>query len=293
MYRSKDDSLWTKFWQVSLYGAGVGLVTLPFEHPIDCVKTRYQASPSSFTSATQVAKIIYLNEGIRGFYAGVLPNGTRMVIKQAYRWPLMMLIPSIVRPVLPKDNSSLEKSVTGVIIASIETFIICPLERFKVWRMTHIDNKGQRTSFFRLANGPLYKELYRGFNALYAKQMVSWTSFLVADDIFRRLLLPKSNNKDNESEYSHVRLLLISTCVGICNTFTNMPFDVIKTQLQMANPVKNQSILSIGRQIVKKNGVLALYAGWRPRLLQYVVQSTIFELFSEPIRKYTNYSIHH
>lgn len=86
-----------------VYGALRGLAGLPLEHPLDCIKTRWQSRLHS-GSALEVARNIYSNNGIMGFYAGAVPNSIRMATKQLYRWPLMIGLPPLLRQIYQHIN---------------------------------------------------------------------------------------------------------------------------------------------------------------------------------------------
>lgn len=73
-----------------------GLVGFPLEQPMESVKTQWQASPKN-KNEIQILKQIYAEKGIyRGFYAGSLPNLTRVVLKNVYRYPLMIKMPNVI-----------------------------------------------------------------------------------------------------------------------------------------------------------------------------------------------------
>jgi len=80
----------------------------------------------------------------------------------------------------------------------------------------------------------------------------------------------------NETILSTSSLATVSVMVGVTNTLTNMPFDVIKTQMQKDNPIKSEGILKTGMLFVNEHGFKSLYTGWRVRIVQYIIQSTIF-----------------
>ena len=128
----------------------MGLFGLPIEHPFDVVKTRYQANPEE-GSIRSVANKIYSTNGLKGFYSGAVPNAMRLAGKQMYRWPMMLGFPPFFKETLPKDfrtkYPSSIKIATGLTIASLETFVICPLERLKVYLMTN-DVKSEKITFF-------------------------------------------------------------------------------------------------------------------------------------------------
>eukprot|EP01117_Protostelium_nocturnum_P020605 TRINITY_DN9361_c0_g1_i1.p2 TRINITY_DN9361_c0_g1~~TRINITY_DN9361_c0_g1_i1.p2 ORF type:complete len:305 (+),score=90.13 TRINITY_DN9361_c0_g1_i1:57-971(+) len=277
-----------KYVEVGAIGALRGLIGLPLEHPFDCVKTFLQAYPH-LKSPSNAARHIYQTKGLVGFYSGAIPNGLRLSIKQGYRWPLMLSLPPFFNRMVSKEIQSgipfsIERSLTGLTIASIESFIICPLERLKVHLMTgkEIDKHGLRTFIEKHSNTvsternqlittPLRKELFRGLKAVYVRGIVSWVSFLVADQKTKSWAREWTGSK----QLSLLTLMICSVFVGGINTFTNMPFDVVKTTLQKRDLSGKEmnGIISTMRVLVKQNGSRILWIGWQPRMAQYILQS--------------------
>lgn len=121
---------------------------------------------------------------MKGFYAGLLPNSLRVMVKSLYRWPMMIAFPNYYERVLPSSImrrfEGAHRVSAGFSIAIIESFIICPFERLKVFLMTkssHVSMK-QIAHFFELNQMP---DLFTGLKALLVKQIVSWVSFLYID----------------------------------------------------------------------------------------------------------------
>lgn len=76
---------------------------------------------------------------MKGFYAGSLPNLTRLICRNSYKYPLLIGLPEWYKTNLPafmQDNDALLKLATGLSIATIEATITCPIERTKVYFMT-------------------------------------------------------------------------------------------------------------------------------------------------------------
>lgn len=81
--------------------------------------------------------------------------------------------------------------MTGLSIAAIESFILCPFERVKTYLMTAnadlLENKRgmERFAAFKAeseARGDtLLRELFRGYLPLFTRQCVAWVCFLTAD----------------------------------------------------------------------------------------------------------------
>jgi len=276
--------------QASVAGAARGLFALPIEHPWDTIKTRMQANQTANQSVFTVAREIIKKEGVRGFYKGATPNAFRLGSKQAFRYPLMLWVPSVFEKNIPmylKENyPPVVQIATGLTIAGLEAGFICFPERLKVYLMTKDDVKtGKITSYLKQHKGQMWKEATRGLNAVCARQSVSWVSFLVADKYFKDLERKRTKTK----ELSFGSLLGVSCMVGSVNTLTNMPFDVLKTQLQRENFMQNKGIIKSMHHIYQKHGVKGLYAGWKVRMVQYMIQSvftvTLLEKLETSFRK--------
>lgn len=260
-----------KYVEASLVGAGRGLIALPIEHPLDTVKTRCQAFPNM--SAWKVTKTIQEVDGIRGFYKGAVPNGVRLAVKQVYRYPMMLAFPNFFRETIPKDlqknNPDMVPIFTALSIASFETFIVTPLERCKVVLMTSEVKRHALRDFFRLSQGHLRSELFRGVRAVYIRQIATWASFLVSD----KRAKDWEKKRMQTDNLSFTSLMRVSLVVGIINTAANMPFDVIKTSLQKKDPVLDEGLWKVLRKHYTTHGISGLYAGWKPRMIQYMIQS--------------------
>jgi hypothetical protein len=119
-------------------GVGIarGIVGFPIEQPLESIKTQWQAKPA-LKHEMAVVRDIHARKGIKGFYAGSLPNFTRMFLKNVYRYPLMISLPHFYEQrVVGPENRKLSKLMAGFSIALIESLITCPIERAKVYFMT-------------------------------------------------------------------------------------------------------------------------------------------------------------
>lgn len=106
-------------------------IGFPLEHPIDAIKTQWQAK-AHFRNEIEIVRHIWQTKGFfAGFYAGSLPNYFRCVLRNSYRYPLMIGLPNFYRTHLPKsvcEDKMLTKFLTGISIAFIESVIMCPVE---------------------------------------------------------------------------------------------------------------------------------------------------------------------
>lgn len=172
-----------KLIEISVIGILRGLVSLPLEHPFDTIKTWMQ---SQQISARASATTIYQKKGLKGFYSGFTINAARVASKSAYRWPLNIYLMSTFRQIFKDLSNSKTKAgiATGVATALIESGIICPFERIKVWMMT-TPTYQQLFSFFKIST---LKSLFDGFGPVVLKQTVSWVSFLGSQEYLKQIM---------------------------------------------------------------------------------------------------------
>jgi len=265
------------YFEASVLGLLRALVGLPFEHPFDSIKSRMQAEISRKTSFLSMAKEIYRTQGIfNGFYAGFIPGAVRNLVKQIYRWPLMLVLPtfynSVYSPEIKNKYPSIAKISTGLTIAVVDTFVICPFERLKVYLQTKRSDISLKM-FFRQNKANLFNSLFRGLSSLFYRQMISWVSFLYTDYKFKDLAraylrIEKNIPLDGKT------LFLTSVTIGITNVFVVMPLDMTKTLYQQHNEeFANKKLTETLKIVYKKTGFKGFYYGWQPRLIQYIIQS--------------------
>ena len=224
-----------------------------------------------------MTKEIYNTHGLRkGFYAGFFPSAARGVLKQIYRWPLMLVLPKIYDTAysdsLKKAYPAISKISTGLTLAAIDTFIVCPFERLKVCLQTKQSDLSLK-QYFRQSEQGIIKSLFRGLNSLFYRQMISWVSFLYSDHKFKEIAR-KAKGTDKNQPLDNQTLLLTSVLVGIVNVLIVMPFDMTKTLYQQhSEEFVNKKFSETVRTVYKKAGLKAFYYGWQPRMVQYIIQS--------------------
>jgi hypothetical protein len=278
--------------EASAVGVARTLAGLPLEHPFDSIKSRLQTEMHRKVSFVQMTKEIYSTYGFRnGFYAGFLPSAARGIIKQVYRWPLMLWLPQVYSKIYPDSLKtkypSIAKLSTGFTLAAIDTFIICPLERLKVCLQTKNCDLGVG-KFFMENQKETAKSLFRGLESLFYRQMFSWVSFLYADFKFKRMAREWNGLSPTDSLDS-TSLFTVSLLVGFSNVMVVMPLDTIKTLYQQHSGEFAQSkIRETVRVIRERGGLKAFYHGWQPRLIQFLIQAvftvTALERLEEKLR---------
>lgn len=68
-----------------------------------------------------------------------MPNLTRLILRNSYKYPLLVGLPEFYKSKLPlmiNQNNTILNILTGVSVALLESIITCPIERTKIFMMT-------------------------------------------------------------------------------------------------------------------------------------------------------------
>jgi len=171
-----------------------------------------------------------------------MANTFRAAIKNSYRYPMMLVFHNAYGKVT--QNNYRKKLFTGITIAALETNIIAPLQRLKNFEMTRSHEKtgkwgGYRSFLFGGSHGgvDVKRELMRGSSAVFFRQMLSWSSFLVLDAWGKEKLREHLNLQESEAIPAWY-LGITASLLGVVNTALVMPFDVVQTSVQKADPLR-------------------------------------------------------
>ena len=249
----------------SVVGAFRAGILMPLEQPLDYLKTQAQSQLYRGPALPFIRDHIKAH-GFLKLYSGLIPNTIRASIKQAYRLPLMVGIPNTYRRFLGNEN--LIQLLTGITLATAETYIICPLERIKIWLMTAPKPTFQAFTEDRAGLGDFYK----GVNALLMRQTLSWVTFLGFTSLFKESVIKYKGQVD------FYDLIVIGILVGGINTAVIMPADFIKTHKQKFGDLSGRTILNSFEYLTSGEKTcfskfLIVYCGWRIRVVHYFMNS--------------------
>jgi hypothetical protein len=272
------ENFYKKIIKSSYVGVSLVIFTFTSNHPFDYLKTVRQANISHNKSNRALVSEVYSLYGIKGFYTGGKTNFARAVLKEAYRNPVRGILKGFYSEKIPKSVQikfpEIRNIATGVSMAFFDTFILCPLERIKVWVMTVNTNKKKPLiSYFSQKDVHLLRDLFKGLKVSFIKSAASWTSYLVFEEDIRKYV---TKNNVNKVDISISQQILIGFLAGFVNSVITMPFDTIKTQIQKcgSNSDKTSIFLTL-KSIYKTNGILGLYSGWFFRFPSYIIVALI------------------
>lgn len=275
-------------------GGTAGLFEALCCHPLDTVKVRMQLykksgqKPPGFikTGMNIVHKETFLSlyKGLGAVVLGIVPKmGIRFQSYEFYRSLL-------------KDDKGVVSTgstfLAGVGAGTTEAVLVVnPMEVVKIRLQAQHHSMADPLDVPKYRNAPHaaylickeegFRTLYRGVSLTAARQAsnqgVNFTVYLKL--------------KERLQEYHQVDVLaswetsLIGLVSGALGPLSNAPLDTIKTRLQKSTFALNESgwvrIAKIGRQLIKEEGINALYKGITPRIMRVApgqaVTFTVYE----------------
>lgn len=233
----------------SFYGAVRGFFVHSLIYPFENLKIRRQASASS-EGCARIAINLFKQEGIGAFYKGLAPQLVKTCLKQVWCWPMITNVPIFLKQT--PLNDTCRQAVTGISIATIDAAITTPLERLRVV------SAYRRNTQFTIKE--LCTESYKGLGPHYAKLLINWPVFLVAQNFLR-----KKHSCNQVEPLSLFQLCKIGVETAIIVSIVSAPFD-------MANTLKHTQNTSI-RELFAQRSLRLLYRGSPLSALSLVIHN--------------------
>lgn len=286
-------------------GGVAGLFEALCCHPLDTVKVRMQLyrksgqKPPGFlrTGINIVQKETFLSlyKGLGAVVIGIVPKmGIRFSSYEFYR------------SLLYAPDGSI--TTGGTFIAGVgagvteAVLVVNPMEVVKIRLQAQHHSMADPLDVPKYRNAPHaaytiikeegFKTLYRGVSLTAARQATNQgVNFTVYSKI-RERLQEYHGTKDLPSwETSCIGLIS-----GALGPLSNAPLDTIKTRLQKTTFASNESglvrIVKIGNQLVKEEGMAALYKGITPRIMRVAPGQAVTFTVYEYMKKVLNGETH-
>lgn len=275
-------------------GGTAGLFEALCCHPLDTIKVRMQLyrksgqkPPGFIKTGINIAQkegFLSLYKGLGAVIIGIVPKmGIRFSSYEFYRGLLYA----------PDGSITTGQTFLAGVGAGITeaVLVVNPMEVVKIRLQAQHHSMKDPLDVPKYRNAPHagytivkeegFKTLYRGVSLTAARQA---TNQGVNFTVYSKL-------KEYLQNYHGVEVLpswetsLIGLVSGALGPLSNAPLDTIKTRLQKSTYASNESsmvrIVKIGKQLVKEEGINALYKGITPRIMRVApgqaVTFTVYE----------------
>jgi solute carrier family 25 carnitine/acylcarnitine transporter 20/29 len=258
MTHNEKRTVWWKEGLAALIsGVCYGISNVLVGHPLDTIKTKMQVLHEYKShSMLKSIKNLFLKEGIRGFYKGVVPPLLGGSVFRAVQFGVYEALYTkwqdnkIMRTKIP-FTMGLELRIlcSGLASGTARAFIECPFEYSKV--------KGQTNQKWNL------KDVYKGFSPLWIRSTGLMTSYFCLVDFFRR------NTNAYEHDYGLFFMNGLCAAMGFALFW---PFEIAKNVIQSTH--SNESTFRVIRRQIHDFGIReGLYKGSLPGLSSVFIRN--------------------
>ncbi|XP_011498495.1 PREDICTED: mitochondrial ornithine transporter 1 [Ceratosolen solmsi marchali] len=276
---------------IDFIAGSVGGVALVYVgQPLDTVKVKMQTFPKIYVGMVDCFMKTVRTDGIvKGLYAGTLPSIVANVAENSILFAAYGGCQKIVANIfgVPKveNLSSFENALAGFCAAFFSTLTLCPTElikcRLQAMREVQSYNKTGGTNVKYVGPWKLTRQiikesgisgLYRGLTSTIVREMPGYFFFFGAYELTRELLAKPEQNRD---EIGWQRTMVAGAVGGTVLWIVIFPADVVKSRIQAQN-LKTPA-MALMKDIVKTEGVSALYSGLKPTLIRTIpATATLF-----------------
>ncbi|XP_067641279.1 mitochondrial ornithine transporter 2 [Eurosta solidaginis] len=277
-----------------------GAAQVYVSQPLDTVKVKQQTFPFLYKNMVDCFITTYKKDGIfNGLYAGSVPAVIANVAENSVLFAAYGGCQSFVTYLVGKEDtkqlSTTENAFAGFFAAFFSTFALCPTELVKCklqairesaeccpgvpktehmtpWKLTRLIYKTDGLPGF-----------FRGLTSTFAREMPGYFFFFGSYEFTRELLTKPDQSKD---DIGAINTMIAGAVGGVMLWTSIFPADVIKSRIQVQNI--NRGMISLGLEILRKEGILALYNGLLPSVLRTIpATATLFVVY-----EYTKKTLH-
>lgn len=232
---------------------------IPIEHPLKVCISKHQVMP--FQSSHQVVQSIMAEKGFKGFYAGFWAGIGGRLGKNVCRWVGIKAFHDIWDSVFPSSDEKREakiKIATAGSVAAMET-LLTPITRL----FNAAVNEGGYGALFKDKDNEkkpamqVIRSLFSGSQAIFGKQMISWSVFISANHYSKHKIV----ELDPQNKHPILARIGANVFVAASLTLFGMPFDFLKTHIQLNPDLQKMPIHKVMKTLLGKYKIRHLYAG--------------------------------
>jgi solute carrier family 25 ornithine transporter 2/15 len=246
--------------------------------PLDTLKVKMQTFPHLYPNLAICFKETLQKEGVvRGLYAGTVPSLAANIAENSILFASYGVCQKLVANAAGvnkiEDLSTFHNGTSGSLAAFFAAFALCPTElvkcRLQAMRESHLEKglEPPRIGPVQLTGQILKSDgiggLFRGLTPTFMREMPGYFCFFYAYELSREALKPEGGTKE---DVGPLGTMFSGGMAGVTLWTVIFPADVIKSRLQVSG--STEPMLSVGRNIIKNEGFLALYNGLLPSLLR-------------------------
>lgn len=246
---------------------GQGLEMLGGGHVLTRIVTEQEAHPQR-GSIIKTMRYLYNQNGLREFYTGLRWNLALGCLKAGMRWGLNNKLFDLFGKKIPKPLQDDHKWVVPVAVglsgAAFETLYQCPFESLRTREMTQ--NWRGYPRMWEVIKTDGISIFYKGWKRFYVRQAITWNTYLLVYGKLRGKVL--TYRKERREEITTADKIFMNAATGATACLLNTPFDMLRTQLQKYQPLKEKHLIAAISNVVHSHGFKGLYLSLPTRVLR-------------------------
>lgn len=276
------DNQYPEFRELSWLVA-VRTTFFPLEHILERLKVESQkhSKKKSYDAARDLWKV----KGIKGLFEGGVANFSRRITRDAYQWPLTILINRFWKAHFPerynRDNLA-TNLLTGLTTATfVQAGIALPAERLFIEKAA---KEGYAPFFKKLKHIGTLKAvatLYQGYQVTLIRHGLVWTPLFLSDSLCNRII------KIVDAGNAHPYLCTIGKTVVTSSAVVGIgcPFDFIRSRVLMKPELVSQGNIKAIKILYNQCGLKQFYSGasilWLHNCIKVFFLQTLFKYLNK------------
>ncbi|XP_033211559.1 mitochondrial ornithine transporter 1 [Belonocnema kinseyi] len=267
-----------------------GIALVYVGQPLDTIKVKMQTFPQLYKGMTDCFMKTLKSDGIaRGLYAGTLPAVVANVAENSVLFAAyggcQKVIATATGVERVEEMNSLGNACAGFFAAFFSSLTLCPTElikcRLQAMREVEVQRAAPGSTINMVGPWELTRQilreggatgLFRGLTSTIAREMPGYFFFFGGYEATRELLAKPGQSRD---EIGWQKTMVAGAVGGTILWLVIFPADVVKSRIQVQN-LKTPALV-ITKDIIKNEGVSALYNGLKPTLIRTVpATATLF-----------------
>ncbi|XP_006025844.1 mitochondrial ornithine transporter 1 isoform X1 [Alligator sinensis] len=260
-------------------GAAGGTACVVTGQPFDTAKVKMQTFPSMYKGLVDCFVKTYKQVGFRGFYKGTTPALVANIAENSVLFMCYGFCQQIVRFLAGLDRktelSDLQNAAAGSFASAFATLVLCPTELVKcrLQTMHELQLSGKITqghnTVWSVVKGVLQKDgplgFYRGLSSTLLRELPGYFVFFGGYELSRTFFA----SGRSKNELGPIPLMISGGFGGICLWIAVYPIDCVKSRIQVLSMAGKQAgFMGTFSNVLRNEGVLALYSGLKPTLLR-------------------------
>lgn len=295
-----------------LSGGAAGTVAACITNPLEVIKTQLQSSNRGLLGADgngpmQVAKMIFNQDGISGFFRGLPPTLVGIIPSRSAYFYAYQSMKSFLNPTFP-EGSPPNAMIAGFMAGIVGNTLTNPIWMVRTRMQLLIDHAaGQRQyAGYGDAIKTIFKEegvggFYKGISASYWGCAEGAIQFIIYEQLKNRLVIRENKKRAQQGlrpseELSNVQYFMSAAAAKLIAAIATYPHEVARTRMRehaRAGVFKYEKGMweTLG-VMASEEGVKSLYSGMGVHLMKVVPNSALMFLTYEVVRRWLdNYQV--